>query len=1467
MQSFQVIEETPQYCVETFGPSLPVLITEVLLQADRSANISVKLDNSGWACLVCDRRLFIWRYKQTQAARIGLCYQLALPATELCHRADLICLIPTGGGSSGADSQMVSVLAVSPEGVVRYWPTAHREIAYSERSLELGGQECFTLTAFGKHQCILATTTNQLMMISVSPSTMQSQVEVHTLKSSQGMIARVSSFLFGAQKDETSGLRRVLAGSAESAGYPLYILQDSILQKWFISGPGQEQVVYEKQLDGLFKQQFQREMGASSMENIKVWLLDIQLISNIAVILAGAVNTSSPNQRIKIAIATLKVQVDTDTPTKLESFVVASTPPQDSDDEGALDKHLLLANPGGPHCYIYSQHSIVCCSGLFDQMPSFQEVGFSKAGDSIRGAGCFDGQAIFFSSNHGVITVNTSQSEMPSFIMDDSRTGQTSRLEHRIHITGFEHRTKRQSMQQQSMQQQSMQQQSMQQSSFTTPSARSRPFQVMSASRSRPDTSILETTGDLEEDKTNGLKMAFLHSCKHDMNKAENLVQDLFLQDTFERGKTNSSLDQAVAKLSRELIDDFPASDPRWAESLPQDSVASTGSLILLHQLEDKMKAHEHLVKFIKDVGIWDMLHSVIVRDLPQTTHNLLSEHAEKLSAARALCNKHVKFQGLIDTAVCRALRKRKQDAVPSGLTPRDIFYREVSKMEDIVEALMEEEQDLLSSGLTPQDTVSLISSINTIIQSVLQEAWHLHQSRSLVYQSHNEASGTSLPFIPWIASSGPRGIRMQLVQQHNLTVGRAVANAEDAQSRSGLFQQLQSITDLLLEGYIAQLESSMQADGEDSVQYAELEQRYTQERTTLISPFLEHRQFERAAVLAEKYCDFGILVELCESGTGRKDRLQYYMDQFSNKGFSDFVFKYYIDRGQRGKLLTHFAHRPELSEFLQPHDHLGWLQDIHTNNYSQVSQRGKLLTHFAHRPELSEFLQPHDHLGWLQDIHTNNYSQVSKMEAFVRLDGESRIFYRVDLPQDTVSLSLAINPSFKECPPGSTSAPHQSSLSFYQFLTREPAGASCGIQMHIVIYYPIFNFTCTSVINGHSVLSFPSTASSGPRGIRMQLVQQHNLTVGRAVANAEDAQSRSGLFQQLQSITDLLLEGYIAQLESSMQADGEDSVQYAELEQRYTQERTTLISPFLEHRQFERAAVLAEKYCDFGILVELCESGTGRKDRLQYYMDQFSNKGFSDFVFKYYIDRGQRGKLLTHFAHRPELSEFLQPHDHLGWLQDIHTNNYSQAQDTLRKLATRESFSVSKKKTLLSLGKLAALASDNDHQREIGEINAELDVITHHEQLPRELIQKLNLNGDDLPCMTPQQLIELYISERNTNSNEYDFKKALDLLQYLHKEGSLYTDLMVRIWCRAILRDEWNEMQGVDPWDYIKDSIFFKTAAKALQEGLDLTECLPDPDTLMQHYELQGMRDNTRFEYLLRTGFEQIGRSLAAAE
>jgi hypothetical protein len=45
----------------------------------------------------------------------------------------------------------------------------------------------------------------------------------------------------------------------------------------------------------------------------------------------------------------------------------------------------------------------------------------------------------------------------------------------------------------------------------------------------------------------------------------------------------------------------------------------------------------------------------------------------------------------------------------------------------------------------------------------------------------------------------------------------------------------------------------------------------------------VELRQYERAASLAEKYCDFGVLVQLCEE-TDDQERLSKYMKQFGGR-------------------------------------------------------------------------------------------------------------------------------------------------------------------------------------------------------------------------------------------------------------------------------------------------------------------------------------------------------------------------------------------------------------------------------------------------------------------------------------------------------------------------------------------------------------------------------------------------------
>ena len=51
--------------------------------------------------------------------------------------------------------------------------------------------------------------------------------------------------------------------------------------------------------------------------------------------------------------------------------------------------------------------------------------------------------------------------------------------------------------------------------------------------------------------------------------QAESLVEELFPHGLPPSEEPNSTLDTLVARLSQEMIDDFPASDPRWAESVP----------------------------------------------------------------------------------------------------------------------------------------------------------------------------------------------------------------------------------------------------------------------------------------------------------------------------------------------------------------------------------------------------------------------------------------------------------------------------------------------------------------------------------------------------------------------------------------------------------------------------------------------------------------------------------------------------------------------------------------------------------------------------------------------------------------------------------------------------------------------------------------------------------------------------------
>ena len=51
--------------------------------------------------------------------------------------------------------------------------------------------------------------------------------------------------------------------------------------------------------------------------------------------------------------------------------------------------------------------------------------------------------------------------------------------------------------------------------------------------------------------------------------RAQSIVNELFPPGLPASVAPGAALDTLVARLSQEMIDDYPASDPRWASSLP----------------------------------------------------------------------------------------------------------------------------------------------------------------------------------------------------------------------------------------------------------------------------------------------------------------------------------------------------------------------------------------------------------------------------------------------------------------------------------------------------------------------------------------------------------------------------------------------------------------------------------------------------------------------------------------------------------------------------------------------------------------------------------------------------------------------------------------------------------------------------------------------------------------------------------
>lgn len=137
---------------------------------------------------------------------------------------------------------------------------------------------------------------------------------------------------------------------------------------------------------------------------------------------------------------------------------------------------------------------------------------------------------------------------------------------------------------------------------------------------------------------------------------------------------------------------------------------------------------------------------------------------------------------------------------------------------------------------------------------------------------------------------------------------------------------------------------------------------------------------------------------------------------------------------------------------------------------------------------------------------------------------------------------------------------------------------------------------------------------------------------------------------------------------------------------------------------------------------------------------------------------------------------------------------------------------------------------------------------------------------------------LKLFIAEEHDTATELDFRKALELLNYLEDPF----EARHKIWCAAILRDNWIQYDTNSAVDYIQNLLFFKLIELCYLMGKtqnistrlcfiklllnftdgDFETFLPPMEEFLNSSDLEDLVNNKSFQYLLKLTYEYINDS-----
>lgn len=153
----------------------------------------------------------------------------------------------------------------------------------------------------------------------------------------------------------------------------------------------------------------------------------------------------------------------------------------------------------------------------------------------------------------------------------------------------------------------------------------------------------------------------------------------------------------------------------------------------------------------------------------------------------------------------------------------------------------------------------------------------------------------------------------------------------------------------------------------------------------------------------------------------------------------------------------------------------------------------------------------------------------------------------------------------------------------------------------------------------------------------------------------------------------------------------------------------------------------------------------TKNQARLDEYIERFKEHDFSQFAINWHLQQNKQGDLFERFRrNQSDLTRFLSDHPSLAWVLAIFNGNLSKAARILWSVAQNETEFVTRKKTMLSLAKLASLATDENLNDQIELINAELLVIDYQAQIPTRLLAVFGYETENPKVLKPEEIINV---------------------------------------------------------------------------------------------------------------------------